>query len=82
MPRTIKVWDDFVRLSLADGAAPERITEITYIHRKHLEIPEKMIKGNPKVLALSQCDTCHTQAKTGNLDDDTVLIPGHGRYCW
>jgi hypothetical protein len=71
-----------IMASLTSGSAPERITEIAYIRRKHQEIPEKMIKGNPKVLALSQCDTCHTQAKTGNLDDDTVLIPGHGNWRW
>jgi Dihaem cytochrome c len=71
-----------IMASLTNGAAPERITEITYIRRKHQEIPEKMIKGNPKVLALSQCDTCHTEAKTGNLDDDTVLIPGYGTWRW
>ena len=63
-----------------NGAAPERITETPYIKRKHQEIPKKMIQDNPKVKALSQCDTCHTEAKTGNLDDDTVLIPGFGRW--
>jgi hypothetical protein len=66
--------------SIGGGAAPERITEVAYIRRKHQEIPERLIKGNPKVNALSQCDTCHTQAKSGNLDDDTVVIPGHGRW--
>lgn len=71
-----------IMASLTSGEAPERITEIAYIRRKHQEIPEKMIKGNPQVVALSQCDTCHTQAKTGNLDDDTVLIPGHGNWRW
>jgi len=71
-----------IMASLEKGAAPERITETPYIKRKHQNIPENMIKGNPKVLALSQCDTCHTQAKAGNLDDDTVLIPGHGNFRW
>lgn len=71
-----------IMASIAPGAAPERITEIAYIRRKHQEIPEKLIKGNPKVVALSQCDTCHTQAKSGNLDDDSVIIPDHGRWRW
>jgi hypothetical protein len=70
-----------IMASIGQGA-PERITEVTYIRRKHQEIPERLIKGNPKVGALSQCDTCHTQAKNGNLDDDSVLIPGHGRWRW
>ena len=68
--------------SLSQDLAPERITEVPYIRRKHQDIPENMIKGNPKVVALSQCDTCHTQAKTGNLDDDSVSIPGHGKWRW
>lgn len=68
--------------SIGKTPAPERITEVAYIRRKHQEIPEKLVKGNPKVMALSQCDACHTAAKTGNLDDDTVLIPGHGRWRW
>lgn len=71
-----------IMASLGKDLAPERISEVAYIRRKHQEIPEKLIKGNPKVNALSQCDTCHTQAKTGNLDDDSVLIPGHGRWRW
>jgi cytochrome c553 len=63
-----------------NGAAPERITEAPYIKRKHQDIPKKLVQDNPQVKALSQCDTCHTEAKTGNLDDDTVTIPGHGRW--
>jgi hypothetical protein len=63
-----------------DGAAPERITETPYICRKHQGLPKQLVQDNPQVKALSQCDACHTEAKTGNLDDDTVLIPGHGRW--
>lgn len=68
--------------SIGDGPAPLRITEVPYIQRKHQEIPEKLVKGNPKVNSLAQCDTCHVDAKNGNLDDDTVVIPGHGRWHW
>lgn len=64
------------------GQTPDRISETPYIKRKHQEIPRKLIQDNPQVKALSQCDTCHTDAKTGNLDDDTVVIPGHGRWRW
>lgn len=58
-----------------NGEAPLRITEIRYIKRKHHEIPEKMIKGNKDVKSLSYCDACHTQAKKGVFDEDTVRIP-------
>lgn len=69
-------------MSSLGTAAPLRISEVAYIKRKHSEIPEKLIKGNPRVNSLAQCDTCHTDAKNGNLDDDTVVIPDHGRWRW
>ena len=67
--------------SLEPGATPLRITEVPYIHRKHHEIPEKLIK-QPKVKSLSQCDKCHMEAEKGNFDDDTVVIPGYGNWTW
>ena len=57
--------------------APLRITEVRYIKRKHHEIPAKMVKGNPDVKSLSMCDACHTQAKKGIFDEDTVKIPNY-----
>jgi hypothetical protein len=63
--------------STANGDAPIRITDVTYIRRKHHEIPEKMIKGNKDVKSLSYCDTCHTQALKGVFDSDTVNIPNY-----
>jgi hypothetical protein len=64
------------------GQAPLRITEVRYIHEKHEDIPARLIKGNPDVKSLSQCDRCHQKAKDGNFDDDTVMIPGHGYWTW
>ena len=55
--------------------APLRITEVRYIKRKHHDIPENMIKGNKDVKSLSYCDACHTQAKNGVFEEDTVKIP-------
>jgi len=60
-----------------NGEAPLRITEVRYIKRKHQEIPEKMVKGNKDVKSLSYCDACHTQAKQGVFDEDTVRIPNY-----
>lgn len=60
-----------------NGEAPLRITEVRYIKRKHHDIPEKMIKGNKDVKSLSYCDACHTQAKKGVFDEDTVRIPNY-----
>jgi hypothetical protein len=59
---------------------PLRITDVSYIRRKHHEIPEKMIKGNKDVLSLGNCDACHTQASKGVYDDDTVRIPNYPDY--
>jgi len=67
--------------SLAADEAPLRITEVPYIKHKHEEIPARLIKGNPKVRSLSYCTKCHQEARDkGIFDDDTVLIPGHGRW--
>lgn len=61
----------------AQADAPIRITEVSYIRRKHHEIPEKMIAGNKDVKSLSYCDACHTQAVKGVFDADTVMIPNY-----
>lgn len=68
--------------SLGDEKAPLRIIEVPYIRRKHHEIPDKMIKGNPKVRSLSQCNKCHAKASEAVFDDDTVVIPGYGNWTW
>lgn len=63
--------------STENGEAPLRITEVRYIKRKHDEIPEKMVKGNKDVKSLSYCDACHTQAKKGIYDEESVRIPNY-----
>lgn len=66
-----------IAVATENGEAPLRITEVRYIKRKHHEIPAKMIKGNKDVKSLSYCDACHTQAKKGIFDSDTVRIPNY-----
>ncbi|HEY0722239.1 MAG TPA: cytochrome C [Gammaproteobacteria bacterium] len=61
-------------------AAPLRITENSYIKRKHAAIPAELVTGNPQVKSLSNCSACHTRAAEGVYDDDTVFIKGHGRW--
>jgi hypothetical protein len=57
------------------GAAPLRITEVSYIRRAHRNLPDTMVKGNKDVKSLGHCDKCHTQAAEGVYDEDTVSIP-------
>lgn len=64
----------------AGGEAPIRITEVKYIKRKHHEIPKRMIKGNPDVQSLSNCNACHTKAEKGTFDNDTVNIPNFSEW--
>lgn len=59
------------------GEAPLRITELSYIKRKHHEITDKMIVDNPDVQSLSNCNACHTKAEQAIFDDDTVNIPNY-----
>lgn len=70
-----------IMASLAKGEVPTRITEVTYIRRKHHEIPANLIKGD-KVKSLSNCDACHTKAKDAVFDEDTVVVPGKGKWSW
>lgn len=64
------------------GAAPSplQITLVPYIKRKHQELPARYIRDNAEVNSLSNCNSCHTQAAEGVYDDDTVEIPGYGRW--
>ena len=70
-----------IMASLNKGEVPIRITDVTYIRRKHHEIPVKLIKGD-KVKSLSFCDACHTKAKDAVFDEDTVVVPGKGKWSW
>lgn len=68
--------------SLREERAPLRITQVPYIKRRHSDIPQKLIKENPKVKSLSQCNKCHRRAEEGVFDDDTVMIPNYGYWNW
>ena len=70
-----------IMTSLKADQTPIRITEVTYIRRKHHGIPESLIKGE-RVKSLSFCDACHRKAAQGSYDDDTVNIPGYGNWTW
>lgn len=65
---------------LNENEVPLRITETDYFKEKHEEIPDNLISKNPKVKSLSFCNKCHKKADEGIYDDDTVFIPGHGRW--
>lgn len=69
-----------VMRSLTGKTPPLRITAIPYIARKHRELPAKLVKENPKVRSLSQCNACHTRADTGSFNEGSVVIPGFGRW--
>lgn len=63
-----------------DGKTPLRITELPYFVREHDEVPARLVRDNPEVGSFSQCDTCHRDAAKGLFDEDTVDIPGYGRW--
>lgn len=65
---------------LLAGAGPQKITEQAFFIRKHDEIPRRMVQDNPKVGSFSQCSNCHNLAEKGIFDEDTVNIPGFGRW--
>ncbi|MAR89590.1 MAG: cytochrome C [Pseudomonadales bacterium] len=54
---------------------PLRITQVPYIKRKHHELTAAMVRDNPEVGSLSNCNACHTQAEQAVFDDDSVQVP-------
>ncbi|MFC1681082.1 diheme cytochrome c [Pseudomonadota bacterium] len=62
------------------NAAPLRITGLPYFKGEHDEIPVRMSEDNPEVQSFSRCDACHKDAAKGRFDEDTVAIPGFGRW--
>ena len=53
---------------------PLRITEISYIRKKHHEISPKVLERK-SIGSLSNCIACHKTAEKGIYDDDNVSIP-------
>lgn len=66
--------------SLAATDVPLRISETPYITRKHDEIPQNLIKANPKVGSLSNCIACHRSAEKGSFSEREINIPGYGGW--
>jgi hypothetical protein len=59
---------------------PPRITQTRYFLRKHDEVPNRLVSGNPKIGNFSNCQACHRGAAEGDFDEDKVTIPGVGRW--
>jgi len=64
--------------SIGGDEAPLRISTLSYITRKHDEIPARYMEGNPKVGSRANCAACHTEASKGYFNEHGVNIPGHG----
>jgi hypothetical protein len=58
----------------------KRITELPHFRHEHDEIPNRLVKDNPKVRSISQCDSCHLDAKSGGFSEYRIRIPGKGRW--
>ena len=69
-----------INREISKSETPLRVTETSYIMQKHRKIPSKLIKENEEVESLSNCIACHKEAENGIFDDDTVIIPGYGRW--
>ncbi len=71
-----------IMVSLQKDEVPLRITKVRYFKDKHEEVYEEVVKASKKIKSMSLCDECHQKAKQGIFDDDTVVIPDHGRWTW
>ena len=59
---------------------PLRITETSFFKREHREVPQRLVKDNPKVQSFSRCPVCHTRATRGSFSENEIDIPGYGRW--
>ncbi|RJP87278.1 MAG: hypothetical protein C4518_12305 [Desulfobacteraceae bacterium] len=57
-----------------DGQTLLRITELSYIIKKHHDIEPSVFK-RPSIGSLSNCAACHKGAETGDFDDDRIVMP-------
>lgn len=65
---------------LDSKTVPLRITELSYIQKKHDEIPQRFIKTNKQVGSLSNCIACHQGAEKGSFSERDIRIPSYGRW--
>jgi hypothetical protein len=65
---------------LPASATPTRITELSFFTHEHNRIGKKMVKDNPDVGSLSNCNACHQHAESGSFSEREIRIPGYGRW--
>ncbi len=66
--------------SIGPNNTPMRISETPYFMHKHRELPARLVANNPKVRSFSNCASCHTGAERGSFNEDSVYVPGFGRW--
>jgi mono/diheme cytochrome c family protein len=66
--------------SIRDNDAPQRISTLRYMLRKHDEIPKRLMEDNAKVGSAANCAACHTEASAGHFNEHGVKIPGYGPW--
>ncbi|MBF0311527.1 MAG: cytochrome C [Magnetococcales bacterium] len=57
-----------------------RITELAGFTKEHNKIPARLVKDNPGVKSLAQCQACHPRAAQWAFGEREIVIPGHGRW--
>ena len=66
--------------SIRASDTPLRISELPYFMHEHDELPNRLVKDNPKVNSFSNCQACHQNAEDGSFNEDDINIPGYGRW--
>ena len=69
-----------INRSIRKNEVPLRITEVSYIKRKHRELSRRHVADNPKVKTLGKSEACHTQIDKGSFSEREINIPGFGRW--
>lgn len=69
-----------IKRSIKPGSIPTRITELRYFKREHRVIPSRLVKANPRVKSLSNCESCHQGVEQGSFNEHQIHIPGYGQW--
>jgi hypothetical protein len=88
-PDTIKTISEYLKTNGAEASsaeipvkiikslgrrAPDKITDIPYIRRKHHKL-DPAVSKRESVGSLANCPACHISAEKGIYDDDDVKVP-------
>ncbi len=73
-----KEYKEFIE-SIPKNETPLKISEVPYFVKEHKKIDKKLI-NQKEVKTISNCVSCHRDAKEGKYLEKNIFIPNYGRW--